>query len=29
LYEEGTASESPAYWSTWQSLTDDPPLLFE
>jgi len=29
LYEEGTASESLAYWSTWQSLTDDPPLLFE
>ena len=30
LYEEGAAaSESPAYWSTWQSLTDDPPLLFE
>jgi hypothetical protein len=29
LYEQGTATESPAYWMTWQALPESSPLLFE
>jgi hypothetical protein len=29
LYEQGAATESPAYWMTWQALPESSPLLFE
>jgi hypothetical protein len=29
LYEQGAATESPAYWMTWQALPENSPLLFE
>jgi hypothetical protein len=29
LYEQGAATESPAYWMTWQALSESSPLLFE